>query len=74
MPHVAGSLDTVKSRLQTQKDSPSRYTGIVDCFLRVSREEGVLALYSGYSTAVIRAGFVGAAVFYTYELARCALG
>ena len=76
---VAYPFDTAKSRLQTQSSSPTaasrgHYTGVVDCISRVSKEEGVAALYRGYSTAVVRAGFVGAAVFYSYEVARAALG
>jgi hypothetical protein len=72
---VAYPFDTVKSRLQAQgPTSINPYTGIIDCLVRVSKEEGLLALYQGYSTAVVRASFVGAAVFYTYELTRSALG
>lgn len=72
---VAFPLDVVKSRLQTQGPTSVRsYTGVIDCLGCVMREEGVSALYSGYSTAVVRAGFVGAAVFSTYETVRAALG
>ena len=72
---VAFPLDVVKSRLQTQGPSSVRpYTGVLDCLGRVCREEGTMALYRGYSTAVVRSAFVGAAVFSTYEAARAALG
>ena len=72
---VAFPLDVAKSRLQTQGPTSVRlYTGVIDCLGCVVREEGVSALYSGYSTAVVRAAFVGAAVFSTYETVRAALG
>jgi solute carrier family 25 carnitine/acylcarnitine transporter 20/29 len=72
---VAYPFDTVKSRLQAQgPTSVNPYKGVVDCLVRVAKEEGPVALYQGYSTAVVRASFVGAAVFYTYEVVRSALG
>ena len=72
---IAFPLDTAKSRLQTQKAGcVNNYSGVINCLSRVVREEGAAALYKGYSTAVVRAAFVGAAVFSTYELARSALG
>eukprot|EP00658_Telonema_sp_P-2_P015954 TRINITY_DN16170_c0_g1_i2.p1 TRINITY_DN16170_c0_g1~~TRINITY_DN16170_c0_g1_i2.p1 ORF type:complete len:302 (-),score=60.84 TRINITY_DN16170_c0_g1_i2:243-1148(-) len=72
---VAFPLDTAKSRLQAQgKSSVNTYKGVADCLRRVHKEEGMRALYQGYSAAVVRAGFVGAAVFWTYEVVRGALG
>lgn len=46
-------IDTTKTRLQIQgqKIDPRyvelRYTGMVDCFVKTSRQEGVKALYCG---------------------------
>ena len=46
-------IDTTKTRLQIQgqhNDSlhtATRYRGMVDCFLKISREEGIRSLYSG---------------------------
>ena len=50
-------IDLVKTRLQAQKgdgaDGAKRYSGGIDCFWTVLREEGPLALYSGLSAQLI---------------------
>eukprot|EP00249_Psilotum_nudum_P002767 c158_g1_i1 orf=157-1101(-) len=62
-------LDVVKSRLQGQSIvSPPRYTGIIDCFRRSVREEGLKVLWRGLGTAVTRAYLVNGAIFSAYEL------
>uniref|UniRef100_A0A0E0JFT4 Uncharacterized protein n=1 Tax=Oryza punctata TaxID=4537 RepID=A0A0E0JFT4_ORYPU len=61
-------LDVVKSRLQAQS-YPPRYRGIVDCFRRSVREEGLPVLWRGLGTAVARAFVVNGAIFSAYELA-----
>lgn len=46
-------IDTTKTRLQIQgqKIDPRhvelRYTGMVDCFVKTSQQEGIKALYCG---------------------------
>lgn len=46
-------IDTAKTRLQVQgqtidkKFADLKYRGMIDCFVKISREEGVKALYSG---------------------------
>ncbi|CDJ26288.1 hypothetical protein CFC21_040698 [Triticum aestivum] len=65
-------LDVVKSRLQaqTQTHPPSpRYRGVVDCFRKSVREEGLPVLWRGLGTAVARAFVVNGAIFSAYELA-----
>jgi solute carrier family 25 carnitine/acylcarnitine transporter 20/29 len=65
-------LDVVKSRLQAQSSSPAaagRYRGVVDCFRRSVREEGLPVLWRGLGTAVARAFVVNGAIFSAYELA-----
>ncbi|PUZ58752.1 hypothetical protein GQ55_5G533500 [Panicum hallii var. hallii] len=65
-------LDVVKSRLQA---SPAaRYRGVVDCFRRSVREEGLPVLWRGLGTAVARAFVVNGAIFSAYELALRFLG
>eukprot|EP01048_Picozoa_sp_COSAG05_P020384 COSAG05_NODE_3447_length_2057_cov_1.024004_2_plen_326_part_00 len=44
-------FDMIKSRLQNQKagaDGKMPYAGVVDCFMKVVGEEGVLALWTGH--------------------------
>jgi len=63
-------LDVVKSRLQAQgAGSVPRYRGVVDCFRRSVREEGLPVLWRGLGTAVARAFVVNGAIFSAYELA-----
>lgn len=48
-------IDTTKTRLQIQGQrtdirsaaAPFRYNGMIDAFVKISRQEGVNALYSG---------------------------
>jgi solute carrier family 25 (mitochondrial carnitine/acylcarnitine transporter), member 20/29 len=61
-------LDVVKSRLQAQTSS-LRYRGVVDCFRKSVREEGLPVLWRGLGTAVARAFVVNGAIFSAYELA-----
>ncbi|KAG2586071.1 mitochondrial arginine transporter BAC2-like [Panicum virgatum] len=62
-------LDVVKSRLQAQAFPAARYRGVVDCFRRSVREEGLPVLWRGLGTAVARAFVVNGAIFAAYELA-----
>ncbi|KAK4375431.1 hypothetical protein RND71_006108 [Anisodus tanguticus] len=66
-------LDVIKTRFQAQSQStPSRYTGIVDCFRRSVKQEGYNVLWRGLGTAVARAFVVNGAIFTAYETAlRC---
>ncbi|PVF97790.1 mitochondrial carrier [Serendipita vermifera] len=41
---VGHGFDTVKTRIQV---APSHYNGAIDCFLKIIRREGPLALYKG---------------------------
>jgi solute carrier family 25 (mitochondrial adenine nucleotide translocator), member 4/5/6/31 len=54
-------IERVKLLIQTQDANPkiisgevARYTGIVDCFVRVSREQGIKAFWRGNLTNIIR--------------------
>jgi solute carrier family 25 (adenine nucleotide translocator) protein 4/5/6/31 len=57
---LAAPIERVKLLLQTQdankkiQESGKRYTGIVDCFVRVSREEGIASLWRGNLANVVR--------------------
>jgi solute carrier family 25 oxoglutarate transporter 11 len=50
-------FDFVKTRLQKQTRRPDGtlpYKGMVDCFAKVAREEGLLRFYRGFSTYYVR--------------------
>lgn len=72
---MANPTDLIKVRLQTDgmvKDAegkllPARYTGMVDCFLKTVKEEGVLALWTGVGPTVGRATALAAAELATYD-------
>jgi solute carrier family 25 (mitochondrial phosphate transporter), member 23/24/25/41 len=84
---IAYPFDTVKKRLQTQsitKVGPSTrptaavaeatyYHGTVDCFRKVIRDEGPLALYRGTVPNLARIVPYAAVMFSTYEMSKKAL-
>ena len=50
-------FDFAKTRLQKQKRAPDgslQYKGMFDCFVKVSREEGLLRFYRGFTTYFFR--------------------
>ena len=54
-------IERVKLLIQTQDANPkiisgevARYTGIIDCFVRVSKEQGIKAFWRGNLTNIIR--------------------
>ncbi|XP_058063081.1 mitochondrial uncoupling protein Bmcp [Anopheles bellator] len=65
-------IDTTKTRLQVQgqkldrSHSELRYRGMMDAFVKISRQEGVKALYSGIWPAVLRQATYGTIKFGTY--------
>lgn len=60
---VVVPFELLKIRLQ-DKSSASRYNGLVDCFSKVVRQEGISALYNGFEATLWRhivwnAGYFG---------------
>ncbi|KAG2382753.1 hypothetical protein C9374_005333 [Naegleria lovaniensis] len=58
---VTAPIERVKLLIQTQDANPMirsgqvpRYTGIIDCFIRVAKNEGLIAFWRGNGTNVIR--------------------
>lgn len=51
-------IDTTKTRLQIQGQkidqqfTKLRYSGMTDAFVKISKQEGVAALYSGYVSVI----------------------
>lgn len=72
---IANPTDLMKVRLQTDgmmKDAegnllPKRYTGMVDCLIKIIKEEGVAALWTGVGPTVGRATALAAAELATYD-------
>jgi hypothetical protein len=69
---VAYPLDTVKKRLQIQSLSMrgAAYNGILDCFQQIIATEGMLALYRGTATNLVRIIPHAAIMFGTYEWSK----
>ncbi|XP_055385825.1 mitochondrial uncoupling protein Bmcp [Condylostylus longicornis] len=65
-------IDTAKTRLQIQGQkidpifSELKYCGMIDAFIKISKEEGISALYSGIWPAVLRQATYGTIKFGTY--------
>ena len=54
---VSLPADFIKTRLQKMKPNPDGtlpYSGLVDCIAKTAKNEGIMALYQGYPTFVIR--------------------
>lgn len=64
-------IDAIKSRIQTDSLDPSgqKYRGMLDCFKKTMRQEGITGLYRGLVPCMLRAGPVNAATFVAYEFA-----
>lgn len=63
---VAIPPDVIKSRLQTA--APGTYSGTMDCFFKLIRNEGPQALFKGLGPAMLRAFPANAACFLGVEL------
>lgn len=65
-------IDTTKTRLQIQgqkidaNHAKLKYNGMVDCFLKIAKQEGFASLYSGIWPAVLRQATYGTIKFGTY--------
>lgn len=69
-------VDLAKNRLMNQPAGPGitpLYTGMIDCMIKVARQEGVTALYKGISANAARIGLWCVAMFMSYEQFRMAL-
>jgi len=75
---IANPTDLMKVRLQTDgmsKDEagkllPKRYTGMINCFSSIIKEEGVLALWTGVGPTAGRATVLAAAELASYDEAK----
>lgn len=67
------SIDTVKSRIQTDSFSNPKYLGIVDGFKKTIQAQGVKSLYKGYGITFVRGIPVNAACFLLFENVKTAI-
>ncbi|CAH0556453.1 unnamed protein product [Brassicogethes aeneus] len=65
-------IDVTKTRLQVQgqildkQHAKLKYNGMIDCFLKIAKQEGFASLYSGIWPAVLRQATYGTIKFGTY--------
>jgi solute carrier family 25 carnitine/acylcarnitine transporter 20/29 len=70
-------FEIVKIRLQTQTPGNAYYNGMVDCFKKITKDEGLSAFYKGKSlfysgtvSPLIGIGFQSSAMFFTYQACK----
>jgi solute carrier family 25 carnitine/acylcarnitine transporter 20/29 len=63
---VGHPFDTLKVRLQTQPQDKPIYNGVVDCFKKTIKWEGVSGLYKGMSSPILGAMFFRANMFFAF--------
>ncbi|EFJ53324.1 hypothetical protein VOLCADRAFT_79001 [Volvox carteri f. nagariensis] len=62
---IGSPVDVVKSRIMG--DSAGRFSGVLDCFVKTARNEGLLAFYKGFVPNFGRLGSWNVAMFLTLE-------
>jgi solute carrier family 25 carnitine/acylcarnitine transporter 20/29 len=63
---VGHPFDTLKVRLQTQPQSSKVYTGLIDCFQKTIKWEGVTGLYKGVMSPILGQIFFRTALFLSH--------
>lgn len=67
----ASPVDVTKTRLMNQKHGKERvFSGMIDCIIKTSKNEGILALYKGFIPLWMRIGPWCVAFFISYEQYR----
>lgn len=61
--------DVIKTRLQAQTPSSVKYRGILDCVVKIVREEGGVVLWRGLGATLVRAFVMNSAIFPAYQIA-----
>lgn len=69
-------IDVVKSKLQTDALDPAKrqYKGMLDCFGKTWRAQGVKGFLGGLEPTLVRSPFANGATFVAFELAMRAMG
>lgn len=64
------SIQVVRTRLrQAPENGGSKYTGLLQCFRLIWKEEGLVSLYGGLTPHLLRVVPSTAIIFGVYELA-----
>eukprot|EP01117_Protostelium_nocturnum_P014036 TRINITY_DN5303_c0_g1_i1.p1 TRINITY_DN5303_c0_g1~~TRINITY_DN5303_c0_g1_i1.p1 ORF type:complete len:188 (-),score=51.59 TRINITY_DN5303_c0_g1_i1:288-851(-) len=63
-------LDTVKIRMQTQSAQHPKYSNTLNCFSKIIREEGFMALYRGIQSPLFGLTFFSALQFFSYATCK----
>lgn len=63
-------FDMVKTRIQVQNNENPIYSGSMDCFRKIIKKEGPLALYKGTAIPLATIGSVSAIHFTTFNTIR----
>lgn len=67
-------IDIIKTRIQLDSFSNPLYKGMVDCFNKSYKAEGLKGLYRGFSPCALRAAPANGATFLAYEAAISFMG
>lgn len=68
---IAGyPFDTVKVRLQTQTLNHRLYTGSLDCFIKIAKQESVLGFYKGMSSPMFGVAIINGIVFSVQNVSK----
>lgn len=67
---IGSPVDVVKSRVMGDKEK--RFSGVVDCFVKTAREEGIGAFYKGFIPNFTRLGSWNVAMFLVLEQVKVA--
>lgn len=69
-------IDVVKSKMQTDALDPAKqqYKGMLDCFRKIYKVNGIAGFFRGFLPTILRAAPVNACTFYTFELTMRYLG
>lgn len=63
-------FDIVKIRLQTQDSANPKYKNLLDCFKKITAEEGPLTFYKGTTAPLVGVGCICAVQFMAYQQSR----
>lgn len=63
---ISYPFDTVRRRLMMQAGGKKRYNGLMDCYAKIYKEEGIGAFFKGAMSNILR-GTGGALVLVFYD-------
>ncbi|KAF2074033.1 hypothetical protein CYY_004647 [Polysphondylium violaceum] len=64
-------MDVIKTRIQTQPEHlPPKYKGVIDCAIKIYREEGINTFFRGFLPTLLRSFPTSAVNFLMYETTK----